>query len=113
MSKSISVIDDGTCNVFFIVLLFLTHWLVFTAYGTLWKYLREGVSIEEAKKLLALFFMGRHLVHAPAQYLERIVFADVLEIWKEPQIENIPYWKQGLRGLFILLTNIKLLLNVE
>jgi hypothetical protein len=83
MSKLISVIDYGTCNVFFIVLFFLTYWLVLTAYGTSWEYLRKGVSIEEAKKPLAPFFIDRHLVYALAQYPEKIVFADVLEMWKE------------------------------
>jgi hypothetical protein len=42
--------------------------------------------------------MGRHLPHAPAEYLEQMVFADILDLWKEKEISEVPYEMQGLRG---------------
>lgn len=66
--------------------------------------MREGVDVEEAKKLLAGYFMGRHLQHAPTKFLETITLAGTLDLWKErdaegkPAIVNIPYTHQGSRG---------------
>ena len=69
----------------------------------------DGQNVEEAQKLLSTCNMGRHLQHAPASYLEKMEFADVLELWKEkdaannPIISNIPYEFHGLRGILIAL----------
>jgi len=75
------------------------HTLVFFKYTPSWNFLKDNISVEEAKKALSPFFMGRHLAHAPQEYLEKIVFADILKLWKEESRAEIPYIQQGLRGM--------------
>lgn len=77
----LNAVEEG--NVHSFVSILINAMLVLSKYSPPWNFLRDNVSVEEAKKLLAPFFMGRHLVHAPLEYLEKMVFADILKLWKE------------------------------
>jgi len=80
--------------------------VVLGKYKRSWGYLKDGVSVEEAEKQLDKFFMGRHLPHAPTDYLKNMVFANLLVMWKEMdedgknyKVVDIPYEYHGLRGM--------------
>lgn len=77
-----------------------------TTYEPSWSCLKKGVTVEQAQELLAPFFMGRHLQHAPTKFLESLTLAGTLNAWKEkdsdgkPIIVHTPYAKQCSRGKY-------------
>ena len=81
----------------------LTHRIVREKYRTPWAHLKEGVTPAAAKQQLTKFIMGRHLTHAPTEYLQQLNLQNCLALWREPEPQAVAYDYQVLRGMFVVL----------
>jgi hypothetical protein len=58
--------------------------------------------VEDAKEQLKRFFMGKHLPHAPQEYLKTMTLTSLFTLWRETDKRMIPYKYHIGRGICIL-----------
>lgn len=95
--SSISTWQDGI--VYHLLVWYLVLFSVLTTYETPWNHLKKGIDVNVAKEQLKKFFMGKHLTHAPKDYLKSMTLKSLFILWREPEQRRVAYNTHISRGM--------------